>query len=168
MLRRCLSIISIIALITATSAPTFAAGPDPYLGAPYNGFDNYRRSAELTAGVYLRVPFSGGSRRSLSGTRFGLTVGARLPAYDRYDSRRGLLYSPKLFDLSIGLQGKESVRLNGISIIDMPTLYADEDDEDGGWGAGQWIFAGFVVFGAVILITTVAACSGEDDGFLLC
>lgn len=78
MLRRCLSIICLIALVTATSAPTLAAGFDPYLGAPYNGFDNYRRAAELTTGVYLRVPFSGSPRRSVSETRFGLTVGARM------------------------------------------------------------------------------------------
>ena len=48
MLRGCLSSILIMALITAMSAPTFAAGLDPYFGGPDHGFDSYRRSAELT------------------------------------------------------------------------------------------------------------------------
>ncbi len=149
MLRQCLSIISMIALITATSTPTFAAGLDPYFGAPSNGFDTYRRSAELTTGVYLRIPLSGRPSRSLSETRFGLSIGARLPSVERYDNGHALVDMPKLFDLSIGLAGKESLQLNGLSIIDTPTLYADEDGKPKKKIVWPWVVAGVVVFGAL-------------------
>ena len=164
MLRRGLSIICIIALLTATSAPTVAAaGFDPHLGAPYNGFGNSQRSAELTAGVYLRVPFSGGPRRSLSETRFGLAVGARLPAYDRYDSGRSLADMPKLLDLSIGLRGRESLRLNGLSLIDMPTLYADEDGKPKNSKVWLWIVGGAAVVGIFVIGGTAAAKAATKD-----
>ena len=154
MVRRCFSSILMMALVMATSAPTFAAGGlDAYFGTPNNGFDSYRRSAELTAGVYLRIPFSGRPGRSLSKSRFGLAFGARLPAYDRYDNVRMLADMPKLLDLSIGLAGKESLRLNGLSIIDAPTFYADEDGTPKKKKRRIWPW----VVGGVLVLSVLAA-----------
>ncbi len=153
MLRGCLSSILMMALVMATSVPTAAAGGfDPYFGGPDHGFDAYRRSGELAAGVYLRVPFSGNPRRSVSETRFGLSLGARLPSVDRPEISHTLADMPKLVDLSIGLTGKDSLRLNGVSIAGTPRLYADED---GGWGTGPWIFAGFTLLGGALLLAAV-------------
>ena len=164
MLRRYLSVILMIALITATSAPTFAAGLDPYFGTPSSGFDSYRRSAELTTGVYLRIPFSRRPGRSLSKTRFGLAFGARLPAYDRYNNVRMLIDMPKLFDLSIGLAGKESLQLNGLSIIDTPTLYADEDGKPKKRKIWPWVVGGVLVL-AVIGIGAAAGVKAATKDF---
>ena len=172
MLRRCLSIMSMMALITATSAPTFAAGGlDAYFGTPNNGFDSYRRAGELTAGIYLRLPFSGRPGHTLSETRFGLSVGARLPTVDRYDNGRRLADMPKLFDLSIGLQGQESLRLNGISIAGMPVFSADEDTKHKKkkviW---PWVVGGVVVLSVVaaVAIKNSAKDAGNAVGNALC
>lgn len=154
MLRQCLSMICVIALVTVNSAPSFAAGEfELYSVSQYTGIDTYQRSAELTAGLYLRVPFSGGLRRSVDETRFGLSFGARAPSYDRLGGRPLLLDRPQLFDLSVGLQGKESLRIDGLN-IDMPTLYADGDEEFEKEPKWLWVLVGV---GVLFIASAVAA-----------
>jgi len=140
-----------IALVTTTSVPTFAAGGfDPYFRAPDHDLETARRSGELAAGAYMRVPFSGRSRQSVSETRFGLGLGARLPSVDRPESSHTLADMPKLVDLSIGLTGRDSLRLNGISIASTPRLYANQSGKPKKKIIWPWVVAGVVVFSVLV------------------
>ncbi len=103
----------------------------------------------------MRIPFSRSPRQSVSETRFGLSLGARLPSVDRYGSRHALADMPKLFDLSIGLRGKESLQLNSIALADTPILAAgeDEDEERKIW---PWVVGGV----GVVLIIVLGSLAG--------
>lgn len=160
MLRKCLSIISIMAFVTVNSVPAAAVGPEPVVGAQYNAFDGRHRSTELTARAYIRIPFSGGFRNSVSGTRLGLSVGARLPAQDRHKGRFALAGAAKFVDLSIGLHGKESFRFNGMTMAEMEGLRADDDGEGKKTRVWPWVLGGGVI---LIVVATIAINSAAKD-----
>ncbi|MFQ5535337.1 MAG: hypothetical protein ACE5EM_11015 [Sphingomonadales bacterium] len=108
-------------------AATIAADVYQIPGAQYNAFDNYGGTTQINPGAYISIPFSGGFRRSVSKSRFGLTLGATLPGHDRYANRHAMTGAPTLIDLSIGLTGKENFRFNGLTIAGMQALHAAED-----------------------------------------
>ena len=81
-----------------------------------------------------------------------MAFSARLPAYDRYNNVRMLTDMPKLLDLSIGLTGRDSLRLNGVSIIDAPTLYADEGGKRKKKRIYPWVLGGI---GVVLVATSI-------------
>ncbi|MEE8258662.1 MAG: hypothetical protein V3R20_03125 [Sphingomonadales bacterium] len=67
-----------------------------------------------------------------------------------------------IVDLSFGFSGKESFRLNGMSVANMKTvLNADDDGKKG--NALPWIIGGLLVAGGVAAIVTAGDVCEPDD-----
>ncbi len=141
------------------AGPSIAADFDRHSLAQFNPYDHYGQTRGTTIRAYLRIPFTGSLKRSVSKTRFGLALSASRPGKYGYISGFAASDAPKLLDLSIGFSGPDSFRFNGMSIADMRALYADETRKDN----KVWPVVVAVGVVAGVALTVVAMEQFEKD-----
>lgn len=172
MLKKSVSAVAICALITATTpslaAPELIPGP----GTMASGLQ--QKAPRLTAGAYLRVPFTGGLKRQhQSEARFGLALSGNFSG--RYQpGTLGSSYTPRMLDLSAGIGGNQSLgqslQINSMPLYGTTMLYADEDAEGEGEGKKKkksntvlWVLGGMILGAGLLIGITYAAVCADDE-----
>lgn len=126
MFRKTLLITTLASLMSMSTMPTMAENFNRHALQQFNAYGHYDRPSETAVGVYLRMPFTGNLKRSVSNTRFGLTLGKRQFGNNNFTHGFTAAGTRQFIDLSVGLSGRDSIRFNGMSSAKLKALYADE------------------------------------------
>lgn len=156
MSKRFFLVATIISFVCASSSVVSAQSADVY-----DPHANYSQPSDVSASLYVRVPFNGGLKRaSNEEARFGLALKTTLPQSFSYTANNyGYAFQGsagpqiKILDLSVGPNGFKSFKLNNMSLNQINALYADEEEREEGMSKGTKILIGVgVTFAATMII----------------
>ncbi len=168
-----LTLAAFLATSVMPAMPAVAAGFDGMPDMRYNPYGAHAQTRGATAGAYIRIPFKGGLKRPTEEMRLGLALSTRLSGQYHDPGRFAAIGTPRLIDLSVGLQSfgrqplADSVQFNGLSINRINALYADEDGEK---KKGSILKTGLIVIGVaavglgVALAIHCSSTSSEEIG----
>ena len=176
MIRKLLTAFTLAAFLATSITPAMAAGFDGMPDMRYNPYGAHAQTRGATAGAYIRIPFKGGLKRPTEEARFGLALSTRLSGQYHDPGRFAAVGTPRLIDLSVGLQSfgrqplADSFRFNGLSISRINALYADEDGEK---KKGRSVLTtGLIVVGvaalALVAVVGVACATNDNDEAFAC
>lgn len=170
-----LTLAAFLATSIMPAMPAVAAGFDGMPDMRYNPYGAHAQTRGATAGAYIRIPFKGGLKRPTEEARFGLALSTRLSGQYHDPGRFAAVGTPRLIDLSVGLQSfgrqplADSFRFNGLSISRINALYADEDGEK---KKGSALKTGLIVVGvaalALVAVVGVACATNDNDEAFAC
>lgn len=166
MLKEFISVATICSFVCVSSPAALAQSADVY-----DPHSNFGQRSEVSASLYVRIPFNGGLKRSSNEeARFGLALRTTLPqsfstaannygyAFQGFGSRQ-----IKVLDLSIGSNGFKSFKLNGHSLAEFNALYADEEgDGKKKKKVWPWVVGGLALTGIVVGVVFTTQC--DTDG----
>ena len=177
MFRKPLTALTLAAFLATSIMPAMPAVAADFDGMPdmrYNPYGAHAQTRGATAGAYIRIPFKGGLKRPTEEMRLGLALSTRLSGQYHDPGRFAAVGTPRLIDLSLGLQSfrqgrslADSVQFNGLSINRINALYADEDGEKKG---GSVLKTGLIIIGVaavglgVALAVHCSSTSSEEIG----
>ena len=166
MFKKIVCVASVTSFVLVSSPAAFAQS----LGV-YDPHANFGLPSEVSASVYMRIPFNGGlKRKNNEEARFGFAVSTTMPKQFSYSALNyGNSFQGtgnrqiKVLDISIGAtKGFKSLKLNGQSFTDMKRLYADGDDEKKN---RTWLYVLGGAVAAVGIIVIIGASKCENVGF---
>lgn len=151
---------SVLASVLASTL--FAAQPV----AAYQ--DTFDRRSDVTAGVFLRIPLTGGMK--LRDTKQPFEYGFRLNVSDRYQSFSGVRsktygFEADALNLRFGPDGFDNIAVSGFDVIEYgPTrLSADGTEEEKEGGVNWWLVGGGVA--ALVVVGGIAARESIENSF---
>ena len=163
MFKRFVSVAAVCSFVCVSSPAAFAQSADVYDPHAHFGYPS-----QVSGGLYIRVPFNGGLKRSSNEeARFGFALKTTMPQkYSYTPLSHGYSFQGsanrqiKFLDISIGPSGFKSFKLNGQSFAEINALYADEEGKKKKkvW---PWVLGGAALGVGILVAVVFAACDNE-------
>lgn len=138
------------------------------LSVPATSGDFYNRRSDVTAGLFLRIPLTGGLKLNEQAKSY--EYGFRFQVRDSYQSFTGvrsekLGFNADALALKFGPEGFSNIAVSGQNIIEYGPvrLSADGTEEEQESSVNWWLVGGGVA--ALVVVGGIAAADSIEDTF---